>query len=324
MSMNLDEIHALVAQDFAEFDRLLNEEIQSEVPLAVSVMRYALAAGGKRLRPLLLLLACRACAYQGKNAPIAALFIEFIHNATLLHDDVVDESDTRRNQPAARIAYGNAASVLVGDFLYTRAFQLMVRCQCPPMLEVMANATNLIAAGEVMQLGHMYNADVDEARYYRVIELKTAVLFAAAAESAALLSEQTSEIVEALRQYGRKLGMAFQIVDDVLDYMGEAEVIGKSLGDDLTEGKLTLPLIRCMQYLPESDRARMRSIIENGEREALPEVIAFLRQGDALQSSMNTAEDFARDAAAELAILPETPYRQALQELAGLAVQRDH
>lgn len=322
-TMNIEAIQALLDEELKELDTLLEKEIQCEVPLAVAVMQYALSSGGKRFRPLLLLLVCKACGYEGRFAPTAALFIEFIHNATLLHDDVVDDSAIRRGMPAARIQFSNAASVLVGDFLYTRAFQLMVRCQCPPLLEVMADATNLIAAGEVMQLSNMYNADVDEKRYYRVIELKTAVLFAAATECAALLSRQDAAVVNNMREYGKHLGMAFQIIDDVLDYMGDAEVIGKSLGDDLAEGKPTLPLIRCMRQLPDDKRKRMREIIEEGEREAIDEVIALIKETDALQSSMQAAKDLAIEAVVMLDVLPDTPYRQALQALAELVVKRN-
>ena len=311
MSKRLSDeaIRQLVQQDMQATEALMRAEMQSEVPLAELVMQYAIGDGGKRFRPLLTLLSCGLCDYRGEHAITAAAFIEFIHNATLLHDDVVDESALRRGKPSANIAFGNAASVLVGDFLYTRAFQLMVRTGNSAVIAMMADAVNLIAAGEVMQLGNMHDPDVDEPRYYRVIELKTAVLFAAASEQLAV--------------YGRKLGMAFQIMDDLLDYTGDEALIGKSLGDDLAEGKPTLPLIRAQQQLPAAGKQRLRDIIEAGDREAIGEVIALLQATDALPYSRQAAERLAHEAVQALTAFPDSAYKDALFSLAQRTTERE-
>lgn len=321
--MTLTEIQALVGERMQRAEQLMRDEINSEVPLAEMVMAYAIGSKGKRFRPLLVLLSAGACGYQGQHDITAAAFIEFIHSATLLHDDVVDESAMRRGQPSANIAFGNAASVLVGDFLYTRAFQLMVRTGNPAVLQVMADATNQIAAGEVMQLSNMHDPDVDETRYYRVIELKTAVLFSAGCKTAALYADVSPEKVQALAEYGKKLGMAFQIMDDLLDYMGDAQTMGKALGDDLAEGKPTLPLIRAQSQLPPSGKARLRAIIEAGEREAIDEVRAMLEQTDALPYSHQAAQQLAEEAVACLNHFPDSPYKQALATLARMAAHRE-
>ncbi|UJF24551.1 polyprenyl synthetase family protein [Suttonella sp. R2A3] len=316
------EIRALVADKLTATEALMHQEMHAEVPLAELVMAYAIGNGGKRFRPLLTLLAAGVCGYQGEDDVLAAAFIEFIHNATLLHDDVVDESSMRRGQDSANIAFGNAASVLVGDFLYTRAFQLMVRTGEFAILDTMADATNQIAAGEVMQLSNVHDPDVDEARYYRVIELKTAVLFAAACQVAGQIAQEDKVRIEALADYGRKLGMAFQIMDDLLDYTGEAQAIGKSLGDDLAEGKPTLPIIRAQAQLPESDRLRLREIIEQGEREAIEEVIGMIDRTDALSYSKQAAQQLSEQAIASLEPFADSAYKAALITLAEQATAR--
>ena len=325
MSKRLSDeaIQQLVQQDMQATEALMRAEMQSEVPLAELVMQYAIGDGGKRFRPLLTLLSCGLCDYCGEHATTAAAFIEFIHNATLLHDDVVDESALRRGKPSANIAFGNAASVLVGDFLYTRAFQLMVRTGNSALIAMMADAVNLIAAGEVMQLGNMHDPDVDEPRYYRVIELKTAVLFAAACKTAGLLAGLSEARSEQLAIYGRKLGMAFQIMDDLLDYTGDEALIGKSLGDDLAEGKPTLPLIRAQQQLPAAEKQRLRDIIEAGEREAIGEVIALLHATDALTYSRSAAGRLAEEAMQALAGFPDSAYKDALFSLAQRTTARE-
>lgn len=320
--MTLSDIQALVAARMQRTEALMQAEISSEVPLAELVMAYALGSKGKRFRPLLVLLSAGACAYQGDDDITAAAFIEFIHSATLLHDDVVDESAMRRGQPSANIAFGNAASVLVGDFLYTRAFQLMVRTGNFAVLDVMADATNQVAAGEVMQLSNMHDPDVDEERYYRVIELKTAVLFSAGCRVAGLLAGADAAKVQALTEYGKKLGMAFQIMDDLLDYMGDAQTIGKALGDDLAEGKPTLPLIRAQTQLSADSKARLRDIIEQGERDAIDEVRHMLESTDALPYSRDAALRLAGEAVACLDIFPDSAYKQALAALAHMAADR--
>lgn len=319
---SLRDITPLVQQQLQATEALMQQEMTSEVPLANLVMEYALGNGGKRFRPILTLLSAGLCDYHSGHEITAAAFIEFIHNATLLHDDVVDASEMRRGQPTANVAFSNAASVLVGDFLYTRAFQLMVRTQNSAVIETMAEATNLIAAGEVMQLSNMHDPDVDEARYYRVIELKTAVLFSAACKVAAQLAGQSEAKIAALAEYGRRLGMAFQMMDDVLDYTGDAQVIGKSLGDDLAEGKPTMPLIRAQQQLAENDRLRLRAIIEAGEREAIDEVLALLNKTDALEYSHRQAVAMAQAASDCLQVFADSEYKEALAAVAYLAAHR--
>ncbi|EHM52453.1 putative octaprenyl pyrophosphate synthetase [Cardiobacterium valvarum F0432] len=324
MGTQMDDtaIRQLIQREMAQTEALMQAEMRAEVPLAELVMQYAIGDGGKRFRPLLTLLSCGLCGYRDEHAITAAAFIEFIHNATLLHDDVVDESALRRGKPSANIAFGNAASVLVGDFLYTRAFQLMVRTGNSEVIAMMADAVNLIAAGEVMQLGNMHDPDVDESRYYRVIELKTAVLFAAACKVAGLLAGLDPAQSERLAVYGRKLGMAFQIMDDLLDYTGDEALIGKALGDDLAEGKPTLPLIRAQQQLPAADKARLRHIIEQGEREAIGEVMALLQATDALSYSRDAAARLADEAVQALASFPDNDYKTALTALAARTTER--
>ncbi len=316
------EIRALVGQQLDATEKLMLQEITVNVPLAELVMAYTIGSGGKRFRPLLTLLSAGLCSYQGEHAITAAALIEFIHNATLLHDDVVDESTMRRGQESANIAFGNAASVLVGDFLYTRAFQLMVRTGNMQLLTIMSDATNLIASGEVMQLSNMHDPDVDEARYFEVIELKTAVLFSAACRCAAILAQESETKIVALGEYGRKLGMAFQIVDDLLDYSGDETKIGKSLGDDLAEGKPTLPLIRALKQLAADDAQRLRKIIIDGEREAITEVIALLGKTDAIAYSKMVADKLSQEAIMALEGFDVSDYKEALVSLAKQASQR--
>lgn len=321
--LTLSDIQRLIANEMEQTERVMQREIYTEVALAQSVMQYALQAKGKRFRPMLHLLSAGVCDYRGDFAPTAAAFIEFIHNATLLHDDVVDSSDIRRGQASAHIIFSNAASILVGDFLYTRAFQLMVSSGNAAVLKTMADATNLIAAGEVMQLANMHNLDIDETCYYRVIELKTAVLFSAACKIAAQLAGVSEEKIAALADYGKKLGMAFQMIDDMLDYMGDESKIGKALGDDLAEGKPTMPLIRALQQLCDPDQKRLRAILQTGDREAIMEVIALLKKTDALAYTQAQAEKMATAAAEALMIFPENDYKNALISLAYQAVHRE-
>ncbi|SUO96872.1 polyprenyl synthetase family protein [Suttonella ornithocola] len=321
--MTRQQIQTLIKKEIEQTEAVMHAEMQSEVPLAELVMHYALGQGGKRFRPLLTLLSAGVCQYHHQYAITAAAFIEFIHNATLLHDDVVDESEMRRGQPTANIAFSNAASVLVGDFLYTRAFQLMVRTGNMAILETMAEATNLIAAGEVMQLSNMHDPDVDEERYYRVIELKTAVLFSAACKVPAQLANLDQTKVQALADYGRYLGLGFQIIDDLLDYTGDVAKLGKSLGDDLAEGKPTLPLIRAQSQLEGFAQKRLRIIIETGDREAINEVIELLNQTDALIYSREQANNMIKNAIKVLDIFSDSDYKTALVSLAYEAIQRD-
>ena len=313
---------APVAEDLRRVDALLRERLDSDVALVREVAQYIVAAGGKRLRPALLLLACGACGYRGEaRLPLAAV-IEFIHTATLLHDDVVDESQLRRGRRTANAAFGNAAAVLVGDFLYSRAFQMMVELDHMRVMRVLADATNAIAAGEVMQLMASHDPEVDEARYLEVIRRKTAKLFEAAARLGGVLAGGPHAVKEGLAAYGMHLGTAFQLVDDVLDYSGDAAAIGKSLGDDLAEGKPTLPLIRALRTGTPEQAALVRRAILEGGREEFAGVLEAIRACGALDYAREAAGREAQAAARALAPLPASEFRQSLLELASFSVTR--
>ena len=320
----LPEIQALVAEDMAAVDALIRRRLASDVVLVNQVAEHIIAAGGKRLRPMLLLLAARAFGHGGADAHQLAAVIEFIHTATLLHDDVVDESDLRRGRKTANALWGNAPSVLVGDFLYSRSFQLMVELDRIEVMRVLADATNAIAEGEVLQLLHVRNPDTDEAAYLRVIERKTAVLFAAATRLGAFLAGADAASGQSLHEYGLNLGYAFQIADDVLDYSADEAALGKHLGDDLAEGKATLPLIHAMAHSDPPTRARLRDIVERADVDALPEVVASIRAQDSLEYSREHARRYALAAVASLDGLPDNAAMQALRGLAHYAVSRDH
>ncbi|WP_240099580.1 polyprenyl synthetase family protein [Thermomonas flagellata] len=321
---DLAAIQALAAADMAAVDALIRRRLASDVALVNQVAEYIIGAGGKRLRPLLLLLAAGALGHRGADAHQLAAVVEFIHTATLLHDDVVDDSDLRRGRRTANAVWGNAASVLVGDFLYSRSFQLMVELQQPEVMRILADTTNQIAEGEVLQLLHVRNPDTDEAAYLRVIERKTAILFAAATELGALLAGAAPAQRQALHAYGRHLGLAFQIADDVLDYAADAEALGKQLGDDLAEGKMTLPLIHAMQQADAATRAQLRRIVEAGERAALAQVQAAIDRAGSLAYSRARAREHAQAAEDALAALADNPHVRALRGLARYAVARDH
>ena len=307
-----------VADDMARVDALIHARLDSDVPLVREVAEYLVAAGGKRLRPALLLLACGAAGYTGdKRVPLAAV-IEFIHTATLLHDDVVDASDLRRGRETANAAFGNAAAVLVGDFLYSRAFQMMVELQDMRVMQVLAEATNTIAAGEVMQLMGSHDPDVDEARYLEVIRRKTAKLFEAAAWLGPVLA-QKPRLEGAFAEYGRRVGTAFQLIDDVLDYDGD---LGKSLGDDLAEGKPTLPLIYTMRCGTPEQAALVRRAVAEGGREDFTRVLEAIRACGALDYARTAAQRESEAAARALQGLPESDYKRSLLELASFAVTR--
>lgn len=323
-SLDLPAIQQLAADDMAAVDALIRRRLASDVVLINQVAEYIIGAGGKRLRPMLLLLAARALGHGGQDAHQLAATVEFIHTSTLLHDDVVDESDLRRGRRTANAVWGNAASVLVGDFLYSRSFQLMVELDSMPIQRILADTTNQIAEGEVLQLLHVRNPDTDEAAYLRVIERKTAILFAAATRLGALLAGSDEAIQQRLHAYGLNLGFAFQIADDVLDYASDAATLGKNLGDDLAEGKMTLPLIHAMTGADAATRARLRSIVENAEIEALPEVIAAIQAQGSLDYSRTRAEAFAASAESALSGLPDNDAVAALRGLARYAVSRDH
>ena len=318
----LTEVQALAAADMAAVDALIRRRLASDVVLVNQVAEHIVAGGGKRLRPMLLLLAARALGHQGADAHQLAAVVEFIHTSTLLHDDVVDESDLRRGRSTANAVFGNAASVLVGDFLYSRSFQLMVELGSMRVQEILADTTNRIAEGEVLQLLHVRNPDVDEAAYLRVIERKTAILFAAATRLGALLAGACDDVQARLHEYGLALGHAFQIADDVLDYSADEATLGKHLGDDLAEGKVTLPLIHAIAAADDGTRARLRAIVEQGDVDALPEVVAAIEASGGIVYSLDAARSWAARAEAALDGLDDSEAVAALRGLARYAVDR--
>jgi len=325
LKVDIANIHALLAEDLAQVNARLRQELNSDVPLIGQIGDYLIAAGGKRLRPMLVLLCARALdqsASANPNDVTLAAIVELIHTATLLHDDVVDESSQRRARKTANALWGNAPSVLVGDFLYSRAFQMMVQLSDMGVMRVLADTTNTIAEGEVLQLMHRHNPEVSQARYLDVIRRKTAILFEAACRLAGTTRHQPAEMIDSLARYGMALGMAFQIADDVMDYVGDSVSIGKNLGDDLAEGKSTLPLIFATARGTEAQAARIRDVLEKGERSALPELIAILRETDAIDASFEIAERYANEAIDALSPLLESAEKTALITLAKFAVAR--
>ncbi|HET6605012.1 MAG TPA: polyprenyl synthetase family protein [Xanthomonadaceae bacterium] len=306
----------------AQVDALIRARLASEVVLINRIAEHIVAAGGKRLRPMLVLLAAGAAGYRGRDHLQLAAIIEFIHTATLLHDDVVDESDLRRGRSTANALWGNAPSVLVGDFLYSRSFQLMVELDRMAVMRILADTTNAIAEGEVLQLLHVNNPDTDERAYLQVIERKTAVLFAAAARLGGVLAGSDDTMEQALAEFGLQLGIAFQIADDVLDYTADAAELGKCLGDDLAEGKATLPLIHALSHAPEPARQRLRAIVENGGGDGLDDVLDTIRACGGIDYAQARAAEHAQLALAQLQALPDSPQRAALAGLARYAVDR--
>jgi octaprenyl-diphosphate synthase len=313
---------ALIAGDMRGMDAVIEQRLSSEVVLIGQISRYIVAAGGKRLRPALLLLMCGALGYKGEQRLNLAAVVEFIHTATLLHDDVVDESTLRRGRETANEAFGNPASVLVGDFLYSRAFQMMVDAGDMRIMRTLAEATNVIAEGEVQQLMNMHDASLSEEDYVRVIRSKTAKLFEASARLAALLSQSPPEVEAACADYGQALGTAFQVIDDVLDYDGDVAEMGKNLGDDLREGKVTLPLIIAMQRGTEQERKTLQEAIETGGTEKMAEIVAIVQRTGALDATRASAAVEAQRAVDALSVLPDTPYREALLKLASQLLGR--
>lgn len=314
----------LIATDMAEVDRVITKRLDSGVPLVGTVSQYIISAGGKRIRPALLLLMAGAIGYNDPQRFNLAAIVEFIHTATLLHDDVVDDSTLRRGRPTANESFGNPASVLVGDFLYSRAFQMMVDTGEMRVMELLADATNVIAEGEVMQLMNMHDANLDEAGYLRVIRSKTAKLFEASSRLPAIMCKSSTELEFACAEYGQALGTAFQVVDDVLDYDGDATELGKNLGDDLREGKNTLPLIIAMQRGTPTQSALIKSAIENGELSALAEIVAIVKSTGALEATRLAASAEAQRAIAALNLLPDSSYKSALHDLAAQLLGRRH
>jgi octaprenyl-diphosphate synthase len=320
--LTLEDVTELAGPDMAAVDDLIRESLKSDVMLVSQVSEYIVTSGGKRLRPLIVLLAARALGYTGQQHVLAAAIIEFIHTATLLHDDVVDSSARRRGRDTANTVFGNQASVLVGDFLYSRAFQMMVDLGRMRVMQILADATNTIAAGEVMQLMNVHDPDLTEASYRQVIYRKTARLFEAGAQIAAVLAGRSQAEEEAMIRYGRNLGTAFQLVDDALDYGASAEELGKNLGDDLAEGKTTLPLIYAMEKAGEADRRMIRSAIEAGGLERLEDIRAVIEATGALRYTEQRAREAAELAIEALADLPDSGHRQALVAIAEFAVRR--
>jgi len=322
--MDLKVIQALSKQDMDNVDALIVEQLQSDVALINQIGHYIVAGGGKRMRPLLTVLAARALNYQGEEHIKLAAIIEFIHTSTLLHDDVVDESSLRRGRDTANALFGNAASVLVGDFLYSRSFQLMTQLKNLEVMEILADATNIIAEGEVLQLLNCQDPDTTEERYLQVIYCKTAKLFEAATRLGAVISQQPKHIEKAMQEYGKYLGTAFQLIDDLLDYTADSLEMGKNAGDDLAEGKPTLPLLYAMHNGNEEQKELIRKVIENADgREQLEIVVEAMQQTGALEYCRQAAQAEADKAVLALSPLPESEEKQALIALAYLAVQRN-
>lgn len=317
-------IHSLIAHDMQEVDAVIRDRLYSEVALVKQVAEYIVAGGGKRLRPALLLLSSGAVGYSDGQHYVLAAVVEFIHTATLLHDDVVDESTLRRGRETANANFGNAASVLVGDFLYSRAFQMMVGVGSIRVMQVLADATNIIAEGEVLQLMNCHNADIDVEEYLHVVRYKTAKLFEASARLGAILGNVSSEIEAGLAAFGMHLGTAFQIVDDVLDYSGEEGKIGKHLGDDLAEGKPTLPLIHVLKTGDSAQSGLVRKALEEGGRDYFEAIIQAVQSTGALNAALEVARREVSKAKQSISSLPDTQYRDALIELAEFAIARSH
>lgn len=323
--MTLDEIRQLSDADMNAVNQHIFSQLTSDVALINQIGIYIVNSGGKRIRPLLAVLAAKALGYEGTQHHTLATIVEFIHTATLLHDDVVDESMLRRGKETANAVFGNQASVLVGDFLYTRAFQLMVSLGRMRVMEILADATNVIAEGEVLQLMNVNDPETTEENYMQVIYCKTARLFEAATELAGIITDQTPEITEALRLYGLHLGTAFQLIDDVLDYEADVAELGKNVGDDLAEGKPTLPLIHALKHGNETQQSLIRSAIINCDgMDNLELILQAMRETNALHYTRQKAELEAELAKAQLAVLTDSPYKMALAALADMAVHRNH
>ena len=319
---DISRIQDLVAKDMQAVDERLARRLKSEVPLISQLGAYIISAGGKRLRPLIALLSARAAGYQGQAHVDIAVIVELIHTATLLHDDVVDESNMRRGRDTANLVWGNAASVLVGDFLYSRAFQGMIDVGDFRVLEILADATNTIAEGEVMQLVNCHDPDITEQRYLDTIRYKTAKLFEAASELGVVISGRDATREAAMARFGRHLGTAFQLVDDVLDYQADPEDLGKNIGDDLAEGKPTLPLLYAMWNGSEAESATVRRAIEHGGLEQIDAIMALIESTGAIAYTAQLAEREVGEALDALSVMPESPYSEALATLAEFAVQR--
>lgn len=317
----------IIAEDSLLLDRLIQQEMNSDVVLVKQISTYIIQSGGKRLRPKVLLLIANAFGYSGQNHITLAAIIEFIHVATLLHDDVVDQSDTRRGQPSANHTFNNSAAVLVGDFLYSRAFQLMTRVKHPVVFDILSNTTNRISEGEVMQLMHVGDSELSEQDYFDIIERKTACLFEAACWLGTLIAEGNQQQIQYSRQYGHSLGMAFQIVDDLLDYTADAKTLGKSLGDDLKEGKTTLPLIKLMAQVGDEDKRRIKQAIEQPSEDNhnnLLMIIDQLKKTDIIDQIQTQIKHFTHQAKEACTHLPDNDFTQSLHNLSVEVMGRSH
>ncbi|WP_438971676.1 octaprenyl diphosphate synthase [Methylophaga sp.] len=322
--MDIQSIYSLIEDDMTAVDTLIQQRLQSDVALINQLGFYIINSGGKRLRPAIALLCAKACGYQGDKHINLATIIEFIHTATLLHDDVVDNSDMRRGQETANSLWGNEASVLVGDFLYTRSFEMMVEMDSMRLMKILSSTTNIIAEGEVLQLLNCHDADTTESRYLEVIHHKTAKLFEAAGQLGAVICDTSEEIEEAMSLYAMHLGSAFQLVDDLLDYSHSSETIGKNIGDDLAEGKPTLPLIHAMRQGSEHQAGIIREAIEQGQRDRIDEIIRIINETGAIDYTARAAAQEVAYAKRALDILPESDYKHALLSLADFSITRDY
>jgi len=331
MTLSIEDCRELVAGGMESVDEMIRERLSSEVVLINQLSSYIIGSGGKRVRPQLVLLSAAACGLStesndpsARHPVIVAAIIEFIHTATLLHDDVVDASDLRRGQETANAVWGNEAAVLVGDFLYSRAFEMMVDIQSLDVMSILASTTNRIAEGEVMQLLNVNEPDITEAQYIQVIEAKTARLFQAATELGAVLARQSSDTCQALASYGMHLGTAFQIADDVLDYQSDSITMGKNIGDDLAEGKTTLPLIYAMRDGTVEQAELIAAAIRGGGLDHLESVLDIIQQTDALKKSITKAEESVKSAVGALSGLPNSPYKDALERIASYSLERTY
>ncbi len=322
--MQPQAFYHVVADDFTAVDGIIRQQLVSRVPLVGKIGDYIISAGGKRLRPLLVLLSGKALGLQDDRLRLLAATIEFLHTATLLHDDVVDESSMRRGRQTANALFGNAASVLVGDFLHSRSFQLMVSLNNMRVMQILSDATNVIAEGEVLQLLNMHDPDVTQESYLNVIRSKTAKLFEASAQLGALIAGASEDDIEAAAEYGRSLGTAFQLIDDVLDYAGDATEIGKNVGDDLREGKPTMPLIWLMENGTPEQRELVRSCIEQGDEQHFDAILAAITSSGALDYTRKQAEIAGQRAADAIAGWPDSVYKQSMLQLCSFAVDRNH
>ncbi len=323
-TFNLEDLNTLTESDMQRVNQMITENQASDVVLINQLSQHIIYSGGKRLRPVLVLLSAKACGYSGDDDALLAAVVEFIHTATLLHDDVVDNSEMRRGQKTASNIWGNEAAVLVGDYLYSRAFQMMVRAESMRIMDLLAHATNTIAQGEVLQLLNIHDADTTEEKYHEVIYGKTACLFEAATRIGAILGDSDTQLEQAMADFGRHLGIAFQLVDDALDYTANSDELGKNVGDDLTEGKPTLPLIYAMQHANDEQKSLIREAIKEGGLEHIGAITNILDETGALDYTLGQARSESTLAKAAIKSLPQNEFKQALLFLADYANQRDY